>query len=91
MENKERCYYCNGTCTNKDKEYQIGASSYYLCENCGLYGIPYAMLSESKYNSEEIKNICAEWLEKNNKKNKTEPYIVSTDAIKTMLQDVNKK
>lgn len=49
------------------------------------------MKAESKYNSEEIRNICAEWLEKNNKNNNTEPYIVPTDTIKILLQNVKNK
>ncbi len=91
MEDKEKCYYCNGNCINKDMEYKQGATSYYLCENCGLYGISYGVLSESKYNDDKTKSICAEWLRENNKNNNTEPYIVSRDVIKTILQNISKK
>lgn len=86
MESTEICYYCHGTCTSKDRDYKTGAASYYLCENCGLYGITDIMRAESKYNSEESKNICAEWLKKNNKSNITEPYIISTDTIREIVK-----
>lgn len=91
MKDKEKWYYYNGNCTNKDTEYKQGAVSYYLCENCGLYGIPYVVSAESKYNDDKTKSICAEWLRENNKNNQTKPYIISSDVIKTILQNINKK